>query len=119
MRVGRSHRRPESDVQNLIHDSGNGPGARVAFSLPEPGGGSVRRSRAWAIGILALIVVLGWLGWRARSGHAAPKYRTATVDQGDISATVSATGTVKPVVQVEVGSQVSGTVSHIFADYNS
>lgn len=49
----------------------------------------------------------------------APEYRTAAVERGAISATISATGTVKPVTMVQVGSQVSGTIQALFADFNS
>jgi len=48
----------------------------------------------------------------------APKYRTAALQRGTIESLVSATGTVRPVVQVNVGSQVSGTVQKLAADYN-
>jgi HlyD family secretion protein len=70
------------------------------------------------IAVLAVVGVGGWW-WKGRSTAAAPKYRTAVLDQGSISSVVSATGTVRPMVQVEVGSQVSGTVAKLFADYNS
>ena len=68
--------------------------------------------------ILALALVGAWW-WRSRAAGAAPKYRTAEVDRGSIESVVSATGTIRPVVQVEIGSQVSGTVDKLFADYNS
>jgi HlyD family secretion protein len=70
-----------------------------------------------AVGVAALAG--GWALWRARAGSDAPRYRTAAVERGDIEAKVSATGTLRPVHQVEVGSQVSGTVYRIHADYNS
>ncbi|HKQ57206.1 MAG TPA: efflux RND transporter periplasmic adaptor subunit, partial [Candidatus Eisenbacteria bacterium] len=72
--------------------------------------------------VVVAIVAVGLVGawwWKARSGGAAPKYRTAVVDRGSIESVVSATGTIRPVVQVEIGSQVSGTVDKLFADYNS
>jgi HlyD family secretion protein len=79
----------------------------------------LNRSR-WPIvaGIVVLALAGVWV-WKARTGSAAPKYRTADVDRGAIESVVSATGTIRPVVQVEVGTQVSGTVSKLFADYNS
>jgi HlyD family secretion protein len=43
----------------------------------------------------------------------------AVVERGDISAYVSATGTLNPVIMVQVGTQVSGTIEKLFADYNS
>jgi HlyD family secretion protein len=51
-------------------------------------------------------------------GKKAVKFRTAKLDRGPIESLVSATGTVRPVVQVAVGSQVSGTVYRLYADYN-
>lgn len=73
----------------------------------------------WIAAAVVLVLLVGWMAWRSRSSADAPKYRTATVDRGTIAATVSATGTVNPVEQVEVGSQVSGTVQKLSADYNS
>ena len=56
---------------------------------------------------------------RTVSSHAAgERYRTEAVGPGDISQTVSATGTLNPVVLVRVGTQVSGTVSKLHADFN-
>lgn len=49
----------------------------------------------------------------------APPYRTAQVERGDITQAVSATGTLNAVKTVQVGSQVSGTIRKIFADFNS
>ncbi len=77
-----------------------------------------RHRWALAIAIIAVLVVAVFL-WKRRGADEAPKYRTAAVEQGPIEAVVSATGTIRPVVQVEVGSQVSGTVYRISADYNS
>lgn len=47
------------------------------------------------------------------------RYKTALVDRGPISAFVTATGTVNPVISVQVGSQVSGKIKTLFADFNS
>jgi HlyD family secretion protein len=47
-----------------------------------------------------------------------PKYRLATVDQGPIVAVVNATGTINPITTVIVGSQLSGQVVEILANYN-
>ncbi|MBI4390260.1 MAG: biotin/lipoyl-binding protein, partial [candidate division NC10 bacterium] len=49
----------------------------------------------------------------------APAYRTAPVERGEIVATVVATGTLNPVTTVQVGSQISGMVKHLYADFNS
>lgn len=44
---------------------------------------------------------------------------TTKVEKGDISTTVTATGTIEPITLVEVGTQVSGVISKIYVDYNS
>ncbi len=45
-------------------------------------------------------------------------YVTEQVTRGDISTSVTATGTIEPVTEVEVGTQVSGIIDHIYVDYN-
>jgi HlyD family secretion protein len=78
------------------------------------------RRTTWLLTAAAIVAVLAgsWL-WRMRAAHPTPKFRTAQVERGAVASTVSATGTVQPVEQVEVGSQVSGTVYRLHADYNS
>lgn len=81
-------------------------------------------SKRWkfflAVGLVALLGTAGWANrgyfWGAPNGA---KYRLAIVERGDISAYVSATGTLNPVIMVQVGTQVSGTIEKLFADYNS
>jgi HlyD family secretion protein len=48
-----------------------------------------------------------------------PQYFTAKVERGDIRNVVQATGTINAVTTVQVGSQVSGTISKLYADFNS
>lgn len=47
------------------------------------------------------------------------KYTTIKVERQEIKSSVTATGTIEPVTLVEVGTQVSGIISHIYVDYNS
>ena len=54
-----------------------------------------------------------------RSGKKDEQYRTEKVDRGDITMTVTATGTLSAVTTVQVGSQVSGVISRLYADFNS
>lgn len=70
---------------------------------------------------LAAIVVVGGGIWLFGGGTAKHKvtYATATVSKGEISESVTATGTIEPVTEVEVGTQVSGIIDKIYADYNS
>jgi len=68
---------------------------------------------------LALVVGGGSLWYWMASGTPPVRYKTAVVDEGPIAAIVTATGTINPVVSVQVGSQVSGKVAQLFADFNS
>src|SRR3972149_9748935 len=72
--------------------------------------------------IAALVVaVLGAAGYFyfAGSNGKAPPYRTVKVEKGEISDTGSATGNINGGTTVQVGSQVSGTIQQIYADFNS
>ena len=67
------------------------------------------------------IIVAGIAIW-AFGGQAKKRkvvYETATVDRANISNSVTATGTIEPVTEVEVGTQVSGIIDRLYADYNS
>lgn len=78
-------------------------------------------SKRFIIAGVVLLLAAGGAGaytwWSARSGE--PAYRLGKVERGAITAAVSANGTLNPVVAVQVGSQVSGQVKEIYADYNS
>src|SRR5713226_4709549 len=67
--------------------------------------------------IIGLIVFAFLLRQCRESGSA--KYQTATATRGSLTQTVTATGTLNPVVNVQVGSQVSGNIAKLFADFNS
>ena len=67
--------------------------------------------------IVALLVIL-FVVRRCRSSGSA-SYQTAAVAKGAITQVVTATGTLNPVVNVQVGSQVSGNIQKLFVDFNS
>ncbi len=76
------------------------------------------------VGIVAgLLVVAGLGGWYFLHGRGetegAGKYKAAVVDRGDVAMTVTATGTISAVTTVQVGSQVSGIVAALYADFNT
>ena len=82
-------------------------------------------SRQWKwslpiVGVLALLGLAGWQSvkywWGMQNGA---KYRMAKVERSTITAYISATGTLNPVIMVQVGTQVSGTIEKLFADFNS
>ena len=75
------------------------------------------------LAIAAGVIVVGgaaaaWMMPKGEPKVPPSKYRTAAVDMGAINQTVTATGTINPVALVNVGSQVSGTVVELNADFN-
>jgi HlyD family secretion protein len=72
-----------------------------------------------AIGILGLAAVLtgGYL-YGQTTGHT-PKYRVVKIERGSLTSLVSASGTLNPVITVQVGSQLSGQIKALYADYNT
>jgi HlyD family secretion protein len=75
---------------------------------------------AWisaAVVAAAAIGAAAW--WFARGAESAASYRTAPIARGALQAAVSSSGTVTPVRQVSVGSQVSGQIVEMFADFNT
>jgi len=68
-------------------------------------------------GFMAAIVFAGFYFWGGDSGTA--QYLTARVDRGNLRNTVTATGTLQAVTTVQVGSQASGTIAALYADFNS
>ena len=69
------------------------------------------------VGVLTLLAAALWHWWSNDpvNGH----YKTVTIDRGPITALVTATGAVNPVISVQVGSQVSGKIAKLYADFNS
>jgi len=74
----------------------------------------------WIV-VLAGLGALGWFGWNSfqKSRQKAPEYRTAPVSRGDVAQAVTATGQLNPVISVQVGSQISGMIQQLYADFNS
>ncbi|HNX43739.1 MAG TPA: efflux RND transporter periplasmic adaptor subunit [Bacteroidales bacterium] len=71
-------------------------------------------------GILVLIAAAAaWFLFGKSGNQQVIRYETAPVQIGTIANTVTATGTVEPVKQVEVGTQVSGVIKNIYVDFNS
>jgi HlyD family secretion protein len=75
-------------------------------------------------GGIVLALVAGFIAWQQgvigdRHGGVSVQYRTAKITRGDIQMAVSTTGKVRPVTTVEVGSQISGQIADMLADFNS
>jgi HlyD family secretion protein len=73
----------------------------------------------WIIIVSAIVVVAAGV-WHFKHGRAnALSYQTTPVVNGELTQTVTATGTLNPVVNVTVGSQVSGIITKLYVDFNS
>ena len=66
----------------------------------------------WAVAAAALMFACG-------PKETGMEYETVAVERGTISNSVTATGTIEPITEVEVGTQVSGKITKLYADYNS
>src|SRR5215470_15005754 len=77
----------------------------------------MKRFLPWLIVIAGLLLIAFVVRYFRTGGGAT--YQTATVTRGPITQAVTATGTLNPVVNVQVGSQVSGNISKLFVDFNS
>jgi HlyD family secretion protein len=70
-----------------------------------------------AIGAVLLVALVGFRLWGG--GASAAEYMSARVERGNLRNSVTATGTLQAVTTVQVGSQSSGTISALYADFNS
>src|SRR6188472_1595321 len=77
----------------------------------------MKRFLPWLI-VIAGLLVIAFVVRHLRDNGAAT-YQTANVTRGPITQAVTATGTLNPVVNVQVGSQVSGNIAKLFVDFNS
>ena len=68
--------------------------------------------------VLAAIAGGGWYYWN-QSHAETVEYQTGTVTRGDVTQAVTATGQLNPVVDVTVGSQISGNILKVYVDFNS
>ena len=88
--------------------------------MPDPTPSLLRRWRWVAALVVAGLLAAGAWEWnRRQQDAAAPQWRTAQLTRGPITASVSATGTLNAEVTVPVGSQVSGQIKELFADFNA
>ena len=70
------------------------------------------------IGLILLFVTVAFWLTNEKKESKESQYKTRNIERGDIIQTISANGTLTPVVLVNVGTQVSGTVARLYADYN-
>jgi HlyD family secretion protein len=97
--------KPQADIESVL---------RVR-SYPQ------RRRLRYTILLVAVLAAAGGLGWYLWSGsarQASVVYKTEPVRRGDLTVTVTATGDLQPVNQVDVGTEVSGTIETVEVDNN-
>lgn len=75
------------------------------------------RKYFWFTGIIVVIAILSWQ-FLANGQSQTTQYKTINVSKGSLNITVTATGTLQPVNQVEVGSEISGTIKTVLVDFN-
>lgn len=78
-----------------------------------------RRRIGWLVGgvLLAIVLVLLW-AWLVGAENGGVRYITQPAGRGDLTVTVTATGTLEPTNEVEVGSELSGIIDSVAVDYN-
>ncbi|MDQ6860098.1 MAG: efflux RND transporter periplasmic adaptor subunit [Verrucomicrobiota bacterium] len=76
-------------------------------------------NRKIVIGVALVLLLAAAVVFFKTRGDGASTFQTAAVSRGPITQAVTATGTLNPVVNVQVGSQISGIVQKLYADFNS
>ena len=98
----------------------NAPSGDLGRLLGEPAGRRAPRRRLVAIIAVIVVVALAGLLWSMMSGGgAAYRFTTAPVTTGDLTVTVTATGSIQPTEKVDVSSELSGRIRSVNVDYNS
>jgi HlyD family secretion protein len=100
-------------------DTETNPSSAPEVSTPDYGPGAPAPWKRWARwGAIALVmIVVGYLIF-GRGGSGETKYVTQEVTTGDLTVTVTATGNLEPVNQVDIGSELSGTIRTVAVDVN-
>lgn len=79
-------------------------------------GGRLLRKAAWIA--LAVIIVLAVIKWGTGKSNDKQEYKTEAAQRGNLTVTVAATGTLQPTNQVDVGTELSGIIRTVDADFN-
>lgn len=77
-----------------------------------------RLRRLLAVAVLLALAAAGYLFFSTRQDASAPRYQTARIERGNLQVTVTATGNLQPTNQVDVGSELSGTMESVLVDVN-
>lgn len=77
----------------------------------------MRRYVKWGLVLVPLLIILSWWFWPGNN-NSVVQYDTVEVTRGDLTVTVTATGILQPLNQVDVGTEISGTVEKVEVDFN-
>ena len=109
----------------MLQKSPKLPGAAESSAAPDiaavlKAGAPTRKLRRYVIaGVVVLAVaVAGWMAFGGNSTSSAVTYTTVPVTHGGLTVSVTATGTVQPTNQVQISSELSGTVATVDVDFN-
>jgi HlyD family secretion protein len=101
------------------------PALATPANANEPTFDDDRKPRGWqrpsvwiAVVLIAGLVAGGYWWWSRQQTGAAPNYVTEAVTRGNLSITVTANGTLQPTRSVNIGSELSGTVTRVLVDVN-
>lgn len=101
----------------MINDKKNSEIERTLGT--DPSSGRRKRLKLWgSLAVLLLLAVLATSFFRSRKAESTVQYSSQEARKGDLTITVTATGNLAPINQVEVGVEVSGTIKTVEADYN-
>ena len=94
--------------------------AEIARTLGLGGNGSRGKPLLKWLAVAVVLIAVLLLVWRFTGSESTTslRYSTADVTRGDLTIRVTATGTLEPVNQVEVGSEISGTIREVRVDFN-
>jgi HlyD family secretion protein len=77
-----------------------------------------KRAKVWGVAAVVAVLIAGGVIFFYPKNDVTPQYNTAQVQQGNLIVTVTATGKLEPVNQVDVGTEVSGTIETVPVNYN-
>lgn len=90
---------------------------KQALGLDKATSGRFQPYLKYVIAVLIITAILGWWLWPG-NGNSQYHYETTEVQRADLTVTVTATGVLQPLNQVDVGTEISGTVQQVLVDYN-
>jgi HlyD family secretion protein len=98
-------------------DAGNGNHINETIGLDKQTPAH-KRAKAWVVAAIVAVLIAGGVIFVYPKNDVSPQYNTSQVQQGNLIVTVTATGKLEPVNQVDVGTEVSGTIETVPVNYN-